>query len=221
MTLAEKIVLLRTRRGISQEGLAAELGVSRQTIGKWETGQALPELNGLIALSTFFSVAIDALVKESACSLLPEPHPEADSLLSFLIRAKRSTYAGYGMEADPCRPDAHDFLYAEPLFTYRDSYFGGHVFHGQETVWQKDQAVWCMNYSGRTLSEQFSGDFLKLALRSCTESMPYRGPEFFRNGEYTYVCRVDGDFDWFSGDESVFHTDLLVYECRFHGGYIR
>ena len=64
MNLAEKLVALRTSRGLSQEALADALGVSRQAIGKWENGQAMPELPGLIALSRFYTVAIDSLVND-------------------------------------------------------------------------------------------------------------------------------------------------------------
>lgn len=39
MTLAEKLLSLRTERGLSQEDLAGQMGVSRQPVSKWETGQ--------------------------------------------------------------------------------------------------------------------------------------------------------------------------------------
>lgn len=42
-----------------------------------------------------------------------------------------------------------------------------------------------MNYSGRVLGQQFSGDFLKEALRYASPDMPYRGPEYYQSGEYT------------------------------------
>ena len=78
-----------------------------------------------------------------------------------------------------------------------------------------------MNYSGRTLADTFSGDFLKLALRHGTPDMPYRGPSLLRNGDYTYICDVDGDLDWFIGTEAIYYKDATVYECRFHGGSVR
>ena len=49
-----------------------------------------------------------------------------------------------------------------------------------------------MNYSGRVLGQQFSGDFLKEALRHANEQMPYRGPEYYQSGEYTYKFLVSG-----------------------------
>ena len=51
-----------------------------------------------------------------------------------------------------------------------------------------------MNDMGRVLGQQFSGDFLKEALRKADKKMPYRGPEYYQAGEYTYKCTVAGDF---------------------------
>lgn len=221
MNLSEKLVALRTSHGLSQEALAEALGVSRQAIGKWENGQASPELSGLIALSRYYAVAIDSLVNDHACDVAVLSNHPHDSLADFLLRAKRATYAGHAAEASAERPEAHEFSYEEGNLTYRDSYFGGHQFHGQEVVRQDHQPIWCMNYSGRTLSDLFSGDFLKFALRHGMVDMPYRGPRLFRNGDYTYVCETEGTLDWFYGTEAIYQQDTLVYECRFHGGYIQ
>lgn len=221
MPFSDKLIQLRTQRRISQEELAAELGVSRQTVGKWENGQASPEMSGLIALSSYFSVSIDALVKENACQLAPAPSTSDTELRSFLLDAKRATYAGHAHETSPSRPDSHDYIYTKGDLSYRDSYFGGTIFHGEETVWSSSRAVWCMNYSGRTLSDNFSGDFLKLALRNGTSEMPYRGPQVFQRGGYTYVCHSRGMLDWFSGDEAIYYEDQAIYECRFHGGFVK
>ncbi len=221
MNFAEKLVALRTARGLSQEALTEALGLSRQAIGKWESSQALPELSGLISLSRYYAVAIDSLVNDHACDIAVQSNQPQVPLTDFLLRAKQATYAGHAAEVPAERPGAHEFVYAEDALSYRDSYFGGHQFHGQEVVCQDQHPLWCMNYSGRTLSDVFSGDFLKLALRHGTADMPYRGPRLFRNGDYTYICDTDGTLDWFFGTEAIYHQDVLVYECRFHGGYVR
>lgn len=62
MTFAEKLMELRRQRGLSQEQLGAEIGVSRQTVSKWELGSTTPELEKLIALSDYFEISIDELV---------------------------------------------------------------------------------------------------------------------------------------------------------------
>lgn len=63
MTFGERICRLRMARGLSQEELAAELQVSRQSVSKWETGSSVPELDKLLRLSEVFGVTLDELVK--------------------------------------------------------------------------------------------------------------------------------------------------------------
>ena len=65
MELKDKLQLMRKQNGYSQEQLADKIGIARQTISKWETGQAVPELNGLIQLSNLYGVTIDRMVKEN------------------------------------------------------------------------------------------------------------------------------------------------------------
>ncbi len=64
MTLSEKLYTLRKKSGLSQEELADSLNVSRQAISKWESGNAIPEKDNLIAISEYFSVSIDYLLKD-------------------------------------------------------------------------------------------------------------------------------------------------------------
>ena len=60
-TIGEKIYSLRSGAGFSQQQLADKLGVSRQSVSKWETGTALPELDKLVAMSELFGVSLDEL----------------------------------------------------------------------------------------------------------------------------------------------------------------
>ncbi len=64
MTLGEKIQTLRKSKGLSQEQLAEELNVSRQAVSKWEAEQSIPEIDKIIALSDFFTVSTDYLLKD-------------------------------------------------------------------------------------------------------------------------------------------------------------
>ena len=62
MTIGQKITLLRTAADISQEQLSETLGVSRQSISKWETDQALPQIDKVIQLAELFNVSTDKLL---------------------------------------------------------------------------------------------------------------------------------------------------------------
>lgn len=68
MTFQEKLYRLRRERGLSQEGLASALGVSRQAVQKWESGAASPDTNNLIALSDYFGVTLDSILKDGVLS---------------------------------------------------------------------------------------------------------------------------------------------------------
>ncbi len=63
MTLGGKIAKLRTEHHLSQGDLAEKMGVSRQSVSKWETGSSVPDLDKLVVLSELFDVSLDTLVK--------------------------------------------------------------------------------------------------------------------------------------------------------------
>ena len=62
MTLSEKLLALRTEKGLSQEDLAEKLEVSRQSVSKWETAQSTPDLDKIIRLADLFGVSTDYLL---------------------------------------------------------------------------------------------------------------------------------------------------------------
>ncbi len=64
MEFKEKLKLLREEKRMSQEELALEVGVSRQSISKWEKGNAQADVDKLIFLSEFFGVTLDYLVRD-------------------------------------------------------------------------------------------------------------------------------------------------------------
>ena len=78
MTLGERIAYYRKKAGYSQEGLAERLGVSRQAISKWETGEATPDAERIIVLAAALGISTDTLLlgKEE-----PErPYTEAETV---------------------------------------------------------------------------------------------------------------------------------------------
>ena len=223
MVFSEKLQLLRKNKGLTQEGLAEKLGVSRQAVAKWEAGQAYPDIFNLIRISDLMSVSVDSLVRDQECAARAAegPRTELEELIAFRLEANVNTYAAFKNETDPTRPQSHDFEYAKGDYLYHDTYLGGEQFAGEEAVWHKGAAVYGMNYMGRVLGDGFSGNFLKEALRMADRKMPFRGPEYYQAGEYLYRCRVTGDFTWFQGYEEICRNETRVYECVFHGGLLR
>ena len=80
MNLSEKIMLLRKRQNWSQEELAERMGVSRQSVSKWESGASVPELERVAQMCALFGVTADALIRdELALDGLPEPCADPDT----------------------------------------------------------------------------------------------------------------------------------------------
>lgn len=61
--LSDNLFQLRKLHNLTQEQVAAELGVSRQAVAKWETGETTPDLSNCLALAQFYDVSLDDLVR--------------------------------------------------------------------------------------------------------------------------------------------------------------
>lgn len=79
MILADKIIYLRKRAEWSQEELAERMGVSRQSISKWEGTQSIPDMNRILKLSEIFGVSTDFLLKDELGPEQLTPSVESDA----------------------------------------------------------------------------------------------------------------------------------------------
>jgi transcriptional regulator with XRE-family HTH domain len=93
MNFQEQLIFLRKKGGLSQEQLGNQIGVSRQTVSKWELGETTPELEKLLALGRLFDVSIDELIgntrssqkgNASADSLHPTIHTEGNKDAEYI-----------------------------------------------------------------------------------------------------------------------------------------
>lgn len=75
MILADKIIYLRKKNGWSQEQLAEQLNISRQSVSKWESGTSIPDLDKILKMSAIFGVSTDYLLKDE----VEEEAPVEDS----------------------------------------------------------------------------------------------------------------------------------------------
>ena len=219
--LNEKIVYYRKKNMLTQEELAYQLNVSRQTVTKWETGTIYPNIEYLIKLSNLFGVSIDYLVKEDDCLTLETHKIEISELACFLVKAKKATYANKTNKVNSSRKESHDYSYQENNYTYLDSFFGAENFSGQEIVYKDGKPCWSMNYYGRVIEENFNGDFLKEALLQVDEELPFRGPLFYQKGEYLYLLRIQRKIDFFQGVEEIYYQTYKVYEGFIQGGIVK
>ena len=90
MLLSEKIMSLRKRNGWSQEELAQQLGVSRQSVSKWESMASMPDIQKIMAMSELFGVSTDYLLKD-----------ELEELPATAIAVDYAASSGQGGPSDP------------------------------------------------------------------------------------------------------------------------
>ncbi|PKO15230.1 MAG: XRE family transcriptional regulator [Chloroflexi bacterium HGW-Chloroflexi-10] len=149
---------------------------------------------------------------------------ETNDFIQFLIRAKQNTYAGSGPLTSASRTCSKDLAFEEGDFTYLDTYLGDIHFIGEEAVWHLGQPIWGMNYYGRMLVQTIPLGFsecLKEALLQVPSEIPFRGPEEYRSGDFSYQCAVEGGLEWFRGKEYIAHKGQRIYQLYFHGGEIK
>ena len=89
MIFADKLIALRKKQGWSQEELADKMGVSRQAVSKWESAQALPDIDKMVALSQLLSVSTDYLLKDSEGDEPDSFASESSSRVVSLAEAER------------------------------------------------------------------------------------------------------------------------------------
>jgi hypothetical protein len=153
-----------------------------------------------------------------------QPALDLKRLAAFLVEAKQNGYAS----GDDSRIKTLDDRGSEVRFTdgdlvYRDRWYGGTSFTGQEIVWQQGRPVWSLNFYGANRPGTSAPNdeltkFHKRALRKVEASAPYRGPAELRAGDFVYLCEVTGSIEEFRGVERVLYRGTEVYGMEFHGG---
>lgn len=84
MTIGNRIIQARKKKGLTQEYLAEQLQVSRQAVSKWETGQSSPDTKNLIALSQLLGVSVEYLATGNQAAQEP-PAPKPDHRLEEIL----------------------------------------------------------------------------------------------------------------------------------------
>ena len=92
MILADKIVSLRKKAGWSQEELAEQLGVTRQSVSKWEGAQSIPDMDKVVQMSRLFGVTTDYLLKDELEEQTAAPVEEESNPLRRVTMAQAAEY---------------------------------------------------------------------------------------------------------------------------------
>ena len=104
MKFSEKLIRLRKIKGMTQDELASAVGVSRQAVYKWESGQSYPESIKLIELKKLFEISIDDLLDESYEVALPEKKKRNDSSADVTMESICSTNP-----SSECEDNDHEY----------------------------------------------------------------------------------------------------------------
>jgi hypothetical protein len=144
----------------------------------------------------------------------------------FIVLAKRQTYVGDGVKAAAGRPGAHDLTFAQGDWSYRDSYFGGTDFLGQETVWLRGEPVWAMNYYGYVLRPDLidasrAGATIKAALSAMYAEGRFLGGFEWSGPHGIYRDTSTGDAAHFHGREAIEVGGVEAYALDYFGGLVK
>lgn len=86
MEIGNKIMKLRKKNNLSQEELAEKVGVTRQTISKWELGETSPDIKQAKELSNIFNISLDELVDNDIKDILIEKTSNTEKLAGIIIK---------------------------------------------------------------------------------------------------------------------------------------
>jgi hypothetical protein len=147
-------------------------------------------------------------------------------LEAFVVRAKRSTYVGSGSTAESSRLGSHDLTFHSDEWLYRDSYFGGTDFLGQETVWFRAEPVWAENYYGYILQPDLidaarAGATIKAALSAMYQQGRFLGGFDWPGEHGHYQDHSSGDVSHFHGREVILVAGVEAYALDYSGGLIK
>lgn len=91
MELGKKMHQLRKMSSLTQEQLAEKLGVSRQTISKWESGSSVPDLESMVRFSRLFQVSLDDLLEEEESMAEKSEKLNMEDLMEINRRNRKMT----------------------------------------------------------------------------------------------------------------------------------
>jgi hypothetical protein len=148
------------------------------------------------------------------------------ALDSFVVAAKRAAYVGNGERVESSRPGSHDLIFVRPPFSYRDSYFGGTDFLGQEAVWHENAPIWVMSYYGYITRPDLidatrAGATIKAALSTMYEEGRFLGGFECTGPHGIYRDISTGGVAHFHGRETIEVGGVEAYALDYFGGLVK
>lgn len=147
-----------------------------------------------------------------------------EELKQFLVDANKAGYAsGETRKWIEENDGSTTIRYKKGSWEYDDNFFGGEPFGGRTVVFHEGRAVWMMVYYGWVQEEIETNSIfaiLRNALAQIPEAYPYRGPENYKEGEFTYSNSWKGEVDRFTGSEQITKGNKMMYMADYMGGLV-
>jgi len=145
-----------------------------------------------------------------------------EKLQLFLLRANTRCYGSAAINQEKLSSGEKIITFAQDEFEFKDVYYGGEPYAGQEVIFAGGCVVWAMQYRGRIEpGEDFAPiyGFLGRVLTGTKIGLP-RGVDGARENQLSYNFKMDGDLDEFSARETISRNGAVVYSAEFLGGLV-
>ena len=189
MKVNDKIMVLRKRKGYSQEDLAHELDVSRQAVYKWESGESTPELDKIRKMSTLFEISFDDLLNDDV-DITVETKSKKETKEEFKYRKVFKTNEIFDAAAIELE---HNYLYL-PNSKYTYSIKESDVEKSLETAKKKEEEL--KNF---LQENDYTTDLRFKLLPDATGTFfidkKKRALGFYFNGAIQFLCPLENIFD--------------------------
>lgn len=147
-----------------------------------------------------------------------------EALRQFLVDSNKAGYAGGDAKKWIKEPDGSTTIpFEKGEWRSDDNFYGGEPYGGRIIVFHNEKPHWMMVYYG-WVEEGVNADsvygILRGALMQMPDDAPFRGPEEYQEGEFTYTNKWTGDVDRYSGEEQITQGEKLIYKAYYMGGLV-
>ena len=145
-----------------------------------------------------------------------------DELKQFLHKANTRGYGSAEVNEEKLGNGEHIIRFSDGDYEFKDVYYGGEPYAGQEVIFVNNSAVWAMQYRGFIVEgEDFAPiyAFLGEVLTSTKVGLP-RGQDGFSKNEFLYNFEMNGGLEDFSASETISKNGKIVYRANFLGGLV-
>jgi len=145
-----------------------------------------------------------------------------DEIKQFLYKANLRGYGSAEVNEEKLENGEHIIRFSDGDYEFKDVYYGGEPYAGQEVIFKDGRALWAMQYRGYIIEgEDFAPiyAFLGKVLTSTEIGLP-RGKNGFSEDGFVYNFDMNGRLEGFNAGETISKNGKIVYLANFLGGLV-